>query len=498
VPDAPTVEDRDAVELLRRAFDRAGYTSTELEQRLDLEGPFSLDWSALPVYMRALEDGSPFAAVTKLFLLGAAVPRPEIEAALAPLTTERLAGLGVAEAEGETVLASVAILPWSGFLLASDALEKELPPTRVDHVLNVVPPSVTLASLTPRRHVASTLDIGVGCGVQSLLAARHSDRVVGVDVNPRAIRFAEFNLALNRVGNVELRLGDGFQAVVGEVFDLIVSNPPYVISPETGYAFRDSGREGDAFCEELVRQAPEFLVEGGIAELLVSWVHAPDADWTAPLRGWVAASGCDTLALHFLTQEPLAYAALWNRHLRWDPLGYDRAIDRWLEHLRGLRIEAISWGAIVLRRRTGQNWFAPYPTSMATIDEAGHHVERMIAAQDLLAEAGEGDGFLAARLRPADDHRLDQTVFLQDRGGTVRRAVLRLDGGFNFEVDLSRDAFQLVSQLDGRPLGEVLAELEHRLEGVTHEELVGQAIPTVKGLFELGFLVKANGEAPRA
>ena len=155
MPDAPVTTDRDAVEHLRAALDRAGYTSAELERRLDLEGPFSLDWGALPVYVRLLSDGSAFAAITKLFLLGTPLPPEEVEEALRPLTVARLAELGLAALEGEEVVASIAILPWSGFWLASDPLEKELPPTRPDYVLSVIPPSVTLASLTPLRLVFS-------------------------------------------------------------------------------------------------------------------------------------------------------------------------------------------------------------------------------------------------------------------------------------------------------------------------------------------------------
>lgn len=494
MPDAPVATDADAIASLRAALERAGYTSEELARRLDLEGPFSLDWGALPVYLRELADGSPFATVARLFLLGAPVPPDEVEAALAPLTADRLAELGLAGREGEDLVASVAILPWSGFLLASDPLEKELPPTRPDYVLSVIPPSVTLASLAPRRPVGATLDVGVGSGVQALLASRHSDRVVGVDVNPRALRFAELNLALNGVGNVELRQGDVFEAVQGETFDLIVSNPPYVISPEAHYAFRDSGRPGDAFSEELVRRTPDFLAENGLAQLLLSWVSEPDGDWSEPLRRWADGSGCDVLAFHFLTQEPLAYAALWNRHLRWDPLAYDGAIERWLGYLDEHGIEEIAWGAVVLRKRSGaENWFAPYPTSMGTLDEAGHHVERMIAAHDHLRGATNGK-LLGTRFGLAADHRLDQSMVLHDRGGSVRRAVLRLDGGFNFEVDLSRDAFQLVSQLDGRTLDEVLSDLAGKLDGLTRAELEEQALPTVKGLFELGFLVRADAE----
>jgi methylase of polypeptide subunit release factors len=493
VLDAPVTTDREAIALLREALERAQYTTARLEETLELDGPFSLDWSAMPVYRRQLPRDDPFTAVTTLFLLGEPVPLGDVERAVAPLTAERLADLGLVLIEDGHALASLTILPWSGLLIASDVLEKEIPPTRSDHVLSVIPGSVTLADLTPRRPIGSTLDVGVGCGVLSLLAASHSQRVVGVDVNPRAIRFAELNLALNGISNVELRLSDVYEAVEGERFDLIVSNPPYVVSPDAQYAFRDSGRPADSFCEDLARGAPQHLTEGGKAILLLSWVHRPDEDWTAPLRRWVDGSGCDALALHMLRHEPLGYAALWTRPFRWDPIAYDRAIERWLENLRALRIEAISWGALVLRRREGTNWFGSQEAAIGSIDAAGEQLDRMIAANDHLAELGDRDGLLGARLRLADEHRIEQTLTFHEGQGTVQQAVLRLDGGFNFSVALSRDGFQLVSLFDGRPLDEVVDEVAARIDDATREQLLSQTLDTASGLYKLGFLVRADG-----
>lgn len=54
-----------------------------------------------------------------------------------------------------------------------------------------------LAALTVRRSIGTALDLGTGGGVQALLAARHSRRVVAVDVNPRALRYTAFNARLN-------------------------------------------------------------------------------------------------------------------------------------------------------------------------------------------------------------------------------------------------------------------------------------------------------------
>jgi methylase of polypeptide subunit release factors len=106
-----------------------------------------------------------------------------------------------------------------------------------DYVMGVSPSSLVLAGMTVRRKNESTLDVGPGCGIQAILAATHSDRVVGVDCNPRAIGLARFNEGLNGIHNVEFREGDMFAPVRGETFDLIVSNPPFIISPENRHFF---------------------------------------------------------------------------------------------------------------------------------------------------------------------------------------------------------------------------------------------------------------------
>ena len=110
-------------------------------------------------------------------------------------------------------------------------------PQRVgaDHVLGISPASTSLAQLTLRDPVASSLDLGTGCGVQALHLATHSDTVVATDVNQRALGIARFNAALNEVADrVEVRDGSFFEPVRGERYDLIATNPPFVISPATG------------------------------------------------------------------------------------------------------------------------------------------------------------------------------------------------------------------------------------------------------------------------
>ena len=53
-----------------------------------------------------------------------------------------------------------------------------------------------------------------------------------------------------------MRAGSFFEPVAGERFGLVTCNPPYVISPESAFLFRDSGREGDAVRETSSARCP--------------------------------------------------------------------------------------------------------------------------------------------------------------------------------------------------------------------------------------------------
>src|SRR5690606_7683158 len=121
-------------------------------------------------------------------------------------------------------------------------------PLREDHVLGVGGASSTLSGLTIGSAVRSVLDLGTGCGIQAMHAARHADRVVATDISARALEIARLNAELNGIRNIEFRPGSLFEPVAGERFDRVVSNPPFVITPRAGgvpaYEYRDGGMVG--------------------------------------------------------------------------------------------------------------------------------------------------------------------------------------------------------------------------------------------------------------
>ena len=118
--------------------------------------------------------------------------------------------------------------------------------------------------MSRRRIRSATLDLCCGSGVQGLLASRWSGQVVGVDLNPRAIRFSVFNALLNGIENIRFLCSDLYTQVDGERFDVILANPPFVPSPVAGCHFRDGGRDGESVLRPIVERSTEFLTPDGL------------------------------------------------------------------------------------------------------------------------------------------------------------------------------------------------------------------------------------------
>jgi len=136
---------------------------------------------------------------------------------------------------------------------------------------HVYPPSrVSLLTASHMRvkQDEEVLDIGTGTGflalASSMLGAR---RVVGTDISPRAVRVARANAQLNRVGNIELILGDVYQPIRDKSFDLIICNPPTTPSPRRVNVSTWGGYDGRRVLDEVLREAPVHLRLG--ARLMV-------------------------------------------------------------------------------------------------------------------------------------------------------------------------------------------------------------------------------------
>jgi protein-L-isoaspartate O-methyltransferase len=339
----------------------AGYTYDSVAEVLGPTAHAALGRNETTPGLRRTTGGWPLETLIRLFLLQAPVELAAAQRAL-PGLVDRLAAEGFLEQTVGEVTARLDVRPY-----ATDDLHlwvvSDLTPgldgagSRVgaDHVLGISSASTSLAQLTLREPVDRALDLGTGCGVQALHLARHSGEVVATDVNLRALRMARFNAVLNDLANVEVRDGSFFEPMAGERFDLIATNPPFVISPATGerLVYRDSGLPGDRVVEDIVRQAPEHLTEGGWCQVLANWIVPVGDGWEERIAGWVP-DGCDAYVVQREVVDPAAYVELWLKDAGLHgAVDYLIRYDTWLSWFEDQGIEAIGFGWINLRRSGG-------------------------------------------------------------------------------------------------------------------------------------------------
>ncbi|PPB49116.1 SAM-dependent methyltransferase [Arthrobacter pityocampae] len=312
--------------------------------------------------------------------------------------------------------AAVELRPYSsdvgGHLwVASDLGSEQRPgPLPHDHVLGIGGASLTLAQTVLRTPVGRALDLGTGCGIQAFHLLAHADHVTVTDISDRALAFTRFNLLLNapalgidpeRPGlRVSLRRGSLLEPVRGEEFDLVVSNPPFVITPRTGgtgqaYTYRDGGLAGDAIVSTLVRDLPGVLTPGGAAQLLGNWEITEGTPWDRRIRGFVP-PGVDAWIIQREQLTPVQYAETWLRDAaeHRDREAYVAGFAAYLADFAARDVEGIGFGSVWLRRpRT------PSDLTRVTLEEITHDIEQPVGPH-LAAAIGRGD-WLAAHTEQA-------------------------------------------------------------------------------------------------
>ena len=116
---------------------------------------------------------------------------------------------------------------------------------------------------------SAVLDLGTGSGVCAIFAARQARRVVGVDINPAAVRCATANALLNNLQDVvNFRQGDLYAPVQGERFDVILFNPPFLFG--TPASDLDHAWRSNDVAERFADGLAAHLNPGGRALILLS------------------------------------------------------------------------------------------------------------------------------------------------------------------------------------------------------------------------------------
>ena len=489
---------------------------------------------ALRAVRAALAAGpapSPVAVLTALFMLGEPVPATALDAALPRTTAAGAAAIGlVSEPDGiGCVRALVDLRPHEAvddagevrWWVASDLGElvtgRALAP---DHVLGVGGAGLTLAGLTPRTRVGTALDLGCGCGIQTLYLLRHAEHVVATDISARALAFTAFNAALAGVsvtgapsassgldseadaasetvvdpgsgtGRLELLRGSLLEPVAGRRFDLIASNPPFVLTPpavrEAGLPLMEYRDAGGPILPGLVTGLGEHLEPGATAVMLGNWEHRGTASWREVVAAWLP-EGLDAWILERELQDPVEYATMWLRDggltPERDPEAFDAALEAWIDDFEARDVRGVGFGYLIVHRprRPREPWRLLEEVTTSGQGVLGPHIAEVLEVRERLAGLDDDAvADLCPLLAPdvTEERHLipgaaEPTVILLRQGGGLGRtlqastAVAALAGVADGELSVGQVA-SAVAALSEQNAADALALRAEMVEATRH------------------------------
>ena len=503
---------------------------------------------ALRSVRAALTSGSapsPVAVLTALFMLGEPVSATALDVALTRTGASGAGRIGLVSEPDETgcVRARVDLRPHEAvddageirWWVASDLGElvtgRALAP---DHVLGIGGAGLTLAGLTPRTPVATALDLGCGCGIQTLYLLRHADHVVATDVSERALAFTAFNAALAGVsvsdgsdagsrggaGRLELLRGSLLEPVAGRRFDLIVSNPPFVLTPpavrEAGLPLMEYRDAGGPVLPTLVAGLGEHLEPGGSAVMLGNWEHRhtslgtgdiPDSandfatdsttdsgavgsSWRNAVATWIP-EGLDGWVIEREVQDPVEYATMWLRDgglaPERDAAGFDAALEAWIGDFEARGVQGVGFGYLIVHRPQclREPWRLLEEVATSGQGGLGRHVAEVLEARERLAGL---DDDAVADLRPVLAPDVTEERHLIPGAAEPTVILLRQGGGLGRTIRASTAVAALAGVADGELS---VGQIASAVVALTGEDAIGlraEMVEATRHLIAVGFL----------
>lgn len=385
----------------------------------------------------SVEARDALATLVLVFLVGDSVAIEALAQALPSLGTDGAVALGIVTESDDLARAALSLQPFHatgpGFsedgtdwwLLADLDDHLRRGPARPDHVMGVGGATRSLLGFAVPGRVGTALDLGTGCGVIAMHLAARADRVIATDISERALELARANAYLNEVSGIEFRLGDLFGPVADEQFDLILSNPPFVITPRDGtvpeYEYRDAGRAGDDLIAQVLQSAPDRLAAGGLLQCLGNWEVRWGADGLRRVLDWIDdAPGVDAADKCWVVerdrQRPEGYAELWARDggARVGSDEFEQLVTSWLTDFSSRQVVAIGLGLIGFQKSSAGD---PAIGSRRT-----ERADGVISSDARLGDSWGATFETAAAIAALDSVAFGEQIFERDPGVREERA----------------------------------------------------------------------------
>lgn len=487
--------DSSALQQLRHILKGSGYCEAGIAPTFcDVALP--LPYESAPTQLSTL---------LRLFHFQEPVGTENASKALDPLTIEELADAGFIRTDGENVRANVLIQPYQDLLFAIDQLTRENQPENA--LMQISGSSLGVAHLMVRRPVRTSLDLGTGCGFLAALLAQHSEHVYAIDLNPTAVKFADFNCRWNGLRNVTCLEGSLTAPVRDQRFDLIVCNPPFMICPvpsvfSSRIRFKHSGQEGDEFCINLAREASQLLNEDGYFQMMFEWLELDGEDWKVKLTKSFSGTDCDVWGMRMCSQTAEMYVREWladEKEQDWladekqkekEKVDTEALYRQGVRYFHDRKVRSIGTCLLTMRRcssRPNFLWFDEAPA-----DQSEPYGESVSALFDTRIQMGNSTDavLLEKKLAVSPDVGIIQKAQLESGTWEVTESELNRYRGLKYcYTEASPLLLRLVALMDGaRTLRQIFELLSHE-EHLASPEVIAKHLPEIRELVWFGFLI---------
>lgn len=426
----------------------------------------------------------------RLFVEGVGVSENRVRGAL-PGSFEKLLEIGLLTAKSDSLVSGLRLRPTLEGCF-SDDFPSRLFQHSDDFVMGVAPTTRMVKLLIPPGHPKRILDLCCGSGWLALTCAAEKNSVTATDLNPRALELARFNARLNGVDLIDWREGPWFEPVKGETFDLIVSNPPFVITPGSQAIALDTP-DNDTLLPTLLGSLPEYLNPEGFACFLLEWPFESVDSWEEKPLSCLPEFGAQTFLFEVQRREPVEYARHWiSQDPRFqDPELRDREIDRWVRHFKDKGYEGVSSGFVVMRKcERGEEWTTAESREVPGFNkETSQEIGRIFEGTSWLkTRAGQVDELLDVPFG-APEGISQTTDAVLSEGKWIPASIKLISPGmiaYNGHVDQSLLAM-IEAASSSKTIREIVPELAEQVDS-SPEAIAPQVAGLVEQLVRLGLL----------
>jgi carbamoyltransferase len=328
-----------------------GYSESNICKLLEIETLQSIEPTYIHYYNKHKLGPGKLEDLIRLFLLRDSLKEERIIEILGEYSFLTLRNIGIIIPRGNLFASRVDIYCVNEFFIATDHryMIYEEDNIQENPIMYIGMDSLGLVHTVPKYLSEKTLDLCTGSGIQAITASCYSKKVVGIDINPRAIRFARFNAQLNGVSNVKFVEGSLYIPIDNEKFDTILANPPFVPSPDTNLDFRDGGNDGEEILEVIIRNADVHLTDVGRLFIVTDLVNVHQ--YEEKLNKWWGPTKADKLLLTTADRNDILFSV---PHCHY-PFSqtfkqYNDELDMWIQNFNCSRISSVNFGYILIRK----------------------------------------------------------------------------------------------------------------------------------------------------